>query len=79
MEQILRLLSANTIEWLSGAALEAETSNNPDPERRDEVQVLLLLATSTVPLNAQIIQRAKELEAVGYGAFDGSNGFDART
>jgi hypothetical protein len=32
--------------------------------------VLLLLATNTVPLDAQIIQRAKELEAVGYGAFD---------
>ena len=70
MEQILRLLRANTIEWLSGAALEAETSNNPDPERRDGVQVLLLLATTTVPLDGQIIQRATELEAVGYGAFD---------
>jgi predicted nucleic acid-binding protein len=32
--------------------------------------VLLLLATRTLPLDGQIIQRAKELEAVGYGAFD---------
>ena len=70
VEQILRLLRANAIEWLSSAVLEAETRNNPDPDRRDEVQVLLLLATNTVPLDAQIIQRAKELEAVGYGAFD---------
>jgi predicted nucleic acid-binding protein len=70
VEQILRLLRAKTIEWLSSAALKAETSNNPDAERRYEVEVLLLLATNTIPLDSQIIQRAKELEAVGYGAFD---------
>ena len=70
VEQILRLLGAKTIEWLSSDALKAETSNNPDVERRYEVEVLLLLATNNIPLDIQIIQRAKELEAVGYGAFD---------
>jgi predicted nucleic acid-binding protein len=70
VEQILRLLRAKNIEWLSSEALEDETSRNPDPERRDEVQVLLLLATNTIPLDGQIIQRATELEAAGYGAFD---------
>ena len=70
VEQILRLLRANAIEWLSSTVLEAETSVNPDPERRREVQVLLLLATNTIPLDGQIIERAKCLEAVGYGAFD---------
>lgn len=70
VEQIMRLLRTNTIEWLSNTVLEADTSNNPDPERRREVQVLLLLATNTIPLDGQIIERAKGLEAVGYGAFD---------
>ena len=70
MEQILRLLRAKTVEWLSSTALKAETSNNPDAERKYEVEVLLSLATSTIPLDSQIIQRAEELEAVGYGAFD---------
>jgi len=70
VEQILRLLGAETIEWLSSAVLQAETANNPDTDRRYEVEVLLLLATDTIPLDSQIIQRAKELEAVGYGAFD---------
>jgi len=70
VEQILRLLRAKTIEWLSSTALKAETSNNPDAERRYEVEVLLSLATDTIPLDSQIIQRAMELEAVGYGAFD---------
>jgi len=70
VEQILRLLGAKRIEWLSSTALQAETSNNPDAERRNEVEELLLLATDTIPLESQIIQRAQDLEAVGYGAFD---------
>jgi len=32
--------------------------------------VLLLLATTTIPLDDLIIRRAMDLEAVGYGAFD---------
>ncbi|MGO9260904.1 MAG: PIN domain-containing protein [Bryobacteraceae bacterium] len=70
VEQILRLLRVKTVEWLSSTPLEAETSNNPDAERRYEVEALLLLATTTIPLDGQIIVRAKELEAAGYGAFD---------
>lgn len=70
VEQTLHRLSANTVEWLSSAALEAETSRNPDSERRAEIQVLLLRATKTIPLDGQVIQRAEELEAVGYGGFD---------
>lgn len=70
VEQILRLLRSKTIEWLSSTALEAETSRNPDAERRYEVEVLLLMATETIALDSQIIHRAKQLEAVGYGAFD---------
>jgi predicted nucleic acid-binding protein len=50
--------------------LEAETGSNPDPERRYEVEVLLLLATDSIPLSSEIVQRAEELEALGYGAFD---------
>ena len=34
------------------------------------MEVLLSLATNTIPLDSQIIDRAKELEALGYGAFD---------
>ena len=70
VEKVLRLLRAKTIQWLSSAALEAETGNNPDAERRYEVEVLLLLATNTIRLDSQIIQRAQQLEALGYGAFD---------
>jgi predicted nucleic acid-binding protein len=70
VEQIFRLLRLKTIELLSSTALEMETGNNPDPQRRGEAQVLLSLAVTTVLLNDRIIERAKELEATGYGAFD---------
>jgi predicted nucleic acid-binding protein len=70
VEQILRLLRAKTIEWFSSTVLEAETNNNPDAERRHEVEVLLSLATRTIRLDSQMVHRAKELEVLGYGAFD---------
>jgi predicted nucleic acid-binding protein len=70
VERIFGLLRAGRIEWFSSPALEAETSGNPDAERRYEVAVLLTLATDKVPLDSQIIQRAVDLEALGYGAFD---------
>lgn len=70
VEQILRLLRAKAIDWLSSTALELETSNNPNVERRCEIGVLMLLATETVALDVQTIRRARELEEAGYGAFD---------
>jgi predicted nucleic acid-binding protein len=70
VEQILRLLRAKALEWWSSTVLSAETSNNPDAERRYEVEALLLLATDTILLDSQIVRRAEELEALGYGAFD---------
>jgi predicted nucleic acid-binding protein len=70
VEQILRILRAESIEWLSSTALKAETANNLDTQRRYEVEVLLLLATHTIPVDSQIAQRGQELEAFGYGAFD---------
>ena|SRR5271157_3004623 len=58
-----------------GFAIGVGTESDPACRRpwyrvRDAVQVLLLLAMETIPLDGQIIRRAKELEAVGYDAFD---------
>lgn len=70
VEGVLLLARAKTVQWSSSTAFKAETGSNPDAERRREVEALLLLATDSIPLNSEIIQRAKELEALGYGAFD---------
>jgi hypothetical protein len=42
------LLRDGEIEWLSSTVLKAETSKNPDAERRYESEVLLSLATDTI-------------------------------
>ncbi len=70
VEHIFRLLRTKRIQWLSSTALEVETSSNPDTERKCGVQALLAEANNRIPLDGQITQRAKELEAFGYGAFD---------
>lgn len=70
VEQILRLARGNAIEWVSSDALRTELANNPDAERRNEAEVLLSLATETLSLGGDIVQRAQALEAAGYGAYD---------
>lgn len=70
VEGTLRLLRMKAIEWFSSVVLEAEIRNNPNVERRRQAEVLLLLATKTILLNAGIVQRALRLEAEGHGAFD---------
>jgi hypothetical protein len=70
VERIFGLLRAKKIEWLSSTALEAETGNNPDVERRYEVEALLSLATNTIAADNSVVLRAKELAGIGYGVFD---------
>jgi hypothetical protein len=70
VEQIFRLIRTNEVEWVSSDALSIEVANNPDRERRDEAAVLLSLATETPSLDRSTIERAREIETVGYGAFD---------
>ncbi len=70
VEQILRLTRTKTIEWLASDVLKAEIANNPNAERRHEVEVLLSLAAETLSLDRATVERANELESAGYGAFD---------
>jgi predicted nucleic acid-binding protein len=68
VEQILRLVRTNTIQWLSSVV--REVAKDPEWERRGEAEVLLSLATETLPIDTSIVERAKALEADGYGPFD---------
>jgi hypothetical protein len=45
VEQILAMVCTKGIEWLSSEVLKIEVVNNPNVQRRDEVEVLLSLAT----------------------------------
>jgi predicted nucleic acid-binding protein len=70
VEHIFRLVRTRAVEWVSSDALRIEVANNPDQERRDEAAVLLSLATETLSLDSSTVERARALEAAGYGAFD---------
>jgi len=70
IEFVLRLERTGEIEWASSAVLKAEMENDPDANRRRETAVLLLMASRTIPLDGRAVERAKALEAAGYGAFD---------
>jgi predicted nucleic acid-binding protein len=70
VELVLRLVRTGEIEWASSAVLRAELENDPDRIRRSETEVLLLMASRTIPLDGSSVERAKALEAAGYGAFD---------
>jgi hypothetical protein len=58
------------IQWISSEALVEEINRNPRRERRIESAALLAHATETVGLNDHIVDRAKQLQAAGYGPFD---------
>jgi predicted nucleic acid-binding protein len=70
VERILEWARNGAVDWISSVALEAEIEGNPDAESRREIEALLLLANEVRPLDADIVERAKELETAGYGAFD---------
>ena len=70
VEQFFQLVRSGRIEWISSDALLAEVSCNPSLKRRHDVEVLLPLATETISFDAVIVERARQLELAGYGAFD---------
>ena len=59
-------------EWLgiSSDAIKIEIGNDPDVERRAQVQSLDRLARQVVPVGQDQSARALELQALGFGAFD---------
>jgi predicted nucleic acid-binding protein len=70
VELVLRLVRTGEIEWASSVVLQAELENDPDENRCRETKVLLGMASRTIPLDSRSVERARALEADGYGAFD---------
>lgn len=67
---ILGRIHTGDWRWIGGEVLEAETARNPDRERAHRVAVLLQGAAETVALDSQVEERGRELEGLGFGAFD---------
>ena len=70
IELILRRTRDGSIHWISSEVLVEEVNRNPQMERRLQNAALLTLAIESVEVTDQVVDRAKHLQAVGYGLFD---------
>lgn len=70
VERVLRGVREGKCSWLGSEALTDEIERNPEGERLRENRALLSLATGLIESSDQVLDRARRLQAVGYGAFD---------
>lgn len=70
IERILGSVRQGQIQWLSSEALIDEIEMSPQIARRRGNRALLALSSEVIETGDQILERARELQAVGYGAFD---------
>jgi hypothetical protein len=67
---LIQLSILGKLRWVTSDALELESSQNPDTDRRGEVDLLLRTATTSVAVGLQERQRGRELQVLGFKAFD---------
>jgi predicted nucleic acid-binding protein len=67
---LIHLAILGELRWVTSDALELESSRNSDADRRAEVDMLMGTATSRVNVGPQETQRSRELQALGFKAFD---------
>ena len=70
VELILKLMREGAIQWIVSEALIDEIERNPESERRIETLTLLKLASARVEVDRPVGERARELQAQGYDAYD---------
>lgn len=70
IERILRGVREGTCQWVGSEALVYEIERNPDRTRLLENRALLALSIGQVEATDEVLDRARRLEAAGYGAFD---------
>lgn len=70
VERILKSVGQSISIWISSEVLNEEIESCPLPGRKQENQSLLVLASELIPVNDAIIERARHLQSIGYGAFD---------
>ena len=70
VERMLSLVHSNKIRWLASTALQFELQRNPDQVKRADSLSLLPFALEIIPVSPPAFQRARTLQAEGYGVFD---------
>jgi PIN domain len=67
---LIQLARLGELGWIGSDVLDLESSRNPDADKRGKVEVLLSAANSTVTAGAHERERGRELQALGFTAFD---------
>jgi len=70
IEHILGMVRQGRATWVSSTILDLEISRNPDQERRNDVNSLLVLASEVVRPKTEDADRATELQKLGIRSFD---------
>jgi predicted nucleic acid-binding protein len=70
VERVLHLIWNGEAEWKASIVLEAEIRRNPNGAGRNDALRLISLAGELLRPHRVSIERARALEALGYGAFD---------
>jgi len=70
VERVLHLVWSGEAEWKASIVLEAEIRRNPNGAARNDALRLISLAGELLRPHHGSIERARTLEALGYGAFD---------
>src|SRR6185437_3034821 len=67
---LIELARRGELNWIGSDILDLESSRNPDADRRRRVETLLNCVTSKVAAGERERQRGRDLEAMGFAAFD---------
>ena len=70
IERILGFVREGRYFWLSSDVLIDEIERGPQVERKNENRALLTLSSELIQADTHVFDRAIQLQAVGYGAFD---------
>lgn len=70
IETLIGVAISDPNVWVGSAVLEAEIALNPNSERREDAQALLMFVQETITLDDMIIDRARGLQTLGFSSFD---------
>lgn len=70
IEWILSTVRRGTSTWVGSEVLNEEIESSPLPGRKSENRALLALASELIETDAQVLERALNLQSAGYGTFD---------
>lgn len=67
---LIELARRGELKWIRSDILDLESSRNPDVDRRRRVEALLSCAGSKVAAGGRERQRGRDLQGLGFSAFD---------